>query len=194
MAIELGGIKLNRVHRLVTLEQANLISHRVPGMAGNLVQDLGRDSVFLGISGIFYGSQASKDLEQLRQIYKQRKPVDFIAEIVGRSYFGQVIVERFEVFQLAREPEQFSYTLTIAEYTDPPSSQGGAAVAKVDKSIQVKAKNLMDVATLPDALQLGTIPEITNPFQPLKGALEPVQEATKDLDKVTEGLKAIFGI
>ncbi|NEO65771.1 MAG: hypothetical protein F6J98_37400, partial [Moorea sp. SIO4G2] len=69
-----------------------------------------------------------------------------------------------------------------------------AGVAKVDDSIQVKAKNLMDVATLPDALQLGTIPEITNPFEPLKRALEPVQEATKDLDKVTEGLKAIFGI
>ena len=197
MGIELGGIKLNRVHRIVTIEQADLVSHRVPGMTGNIVQDLGRDSVRLKVSGIFYGAEtASKDLEKLRGIYKKREPVDFLAEIVGQAYFSKVIVEKFEVFQLAREPEQFSYTLVIVEYTEASKKQKtkSSEVAKVNKSIKMEAKITMDVATLPDALQLGTLPEITNPIEPLKGALEPIKEATKSLDEVTTGLKAIFGI
>ena len=196
MAIELGGIKLNRVHRIVTLEQADWVSHRVPGMAGNIVQDLGRDSVRLEISGIFYGDQkAVKDLENLRQLHKKREPVDFLAEIVGQAYFSKVIVEKFEVFQLAQEPEQFSYILAIAEYMDTEQKRPteGQEVAKVGQSIKLEAKTTMDIATLPDALQLGNLPEITNPIEPLRGALEPVKEATKSLEEVTTGLKAIFG-
>lgn len=197
MGIELGGIKLNRVHRIVTLEQADLVSHRVPGMTGNIVQDLGRDSVRLKVSGIFYGVEtAIKDLEKLRGIYKKREPVDFLGEIVGQAYFSKVIVEKFEVFQLAAEPEQFSYTLVIVEYTEASKKKKtkSSGVAKINKSIKMEAKIAIDVATLPDALQLGTLPEITNPIETLKGALEPIKEATKSLDEVTTGLKAIFGI
>jgi hypothetical protein len=191
MAIELGGIKLNRVHRIVTLEQADLVSHRIPGKDGNIVQDLGRDSVRLEINGIFYGAAtASKDLEALRKLYKQRKPVDFVAEIVGQAYFSQVIVEQFEVFQLAGEPEQFSYKLAIAE---SPAETRATAGADLDQGIQVEAGNLINVATLPDALAIGSLPEITNPIEPLKGALEPVKAATENLSAATEGLRAIFG-
>lgn len=197
MTIELGKIKLNRVHRLVTLEKADWVYHRVPGMVGNIVQDMGRDSVQIEISGIFYGIEtASKDLEKLRQIYKKREPVDFLAEIVGQAYFSKVIIEKFEVFQIAEEPEQFSYIITITEYIEAAKRTQIAeqGVAKVNQSVKLEAVTTMDIATLPDALQLGMLPEITNPIEPLKGALEPVKEATKSLDEVTAGLKTIFGI
>jgi hypothetical protein len=191
MTIEIGDIKLNRVHRIVTLETADLISHSIPGKAGNMIQDLGRDSVRLQIHGIFYGAaNASKDLEALRKIYKQREPVDFIAEIVGQAYFSKVIIEQLEVFQLAGEPEQFSYKLAIAE---SPIKTTVTATNNLDAGIQIEASNLINVATIPDALALGYLPEITNPIEPLKGALEPVKAATENLSAATEGLKAIFG-
>jgi DNA circularisation protein N-terminus len=191
MTIELGGIKLNRVHRIVTLEQADLISHRIPGKQGNITQDLGRDSVRLQIYGIFYGAaNASKDLEALRKIYKQRQPVDFVAEIVGQAYFSQVIIEQFEVSQLAGEPEQFSYKLAIAE---SPIEAKLTASPNLDAKIELEANNLINIATIPDVLALGSLPEITNPIEPLRGALEPVKAATQNLNAATEGLKAIFG-
>ena len=37
MPIELAGIRLDRIHKIVTLEQATLVSHRVPGLEGNVV-------------------------------------------------------------------------------------------------------------------------------------------------------------
>ncbi|HBL11930.1 MAG TPA: hypothetical protein DD379_11075 [Cyanobacteria bacterium UBA11162] len=191
MAIEIAHIQLHRVHKIVTLEQANLVYHRVPGRDGNVVQNLGRDSVKLQIEGIFYGSKAQADLEALRKVYKQRQPVDFLAEIVGQAYFSQVILERFEVEQLADYPDQFSYSLTIAEYVAPP--QSASDTAAVDAAISQQAQSFMDVATLPDAISTGSLPNLTNPVEPLKEALTPIKEATEKLKSATESLTSIFG-
>lgn len=194
MAIKLGKVELNRVHRIVTLEQADWVSHRIPGQLGNLVQDFGRDSVRLEIRGIFYGQKAGEDLEFLRKIHKQREPVDFVAEIVGQAYFSQVVLEKFQVFQVADAPEELSYQLTITEYVAPPKPASAPSVSNLNKNIQLEAAKLMKVTSLMDALQMGNLPEITNPIEPLKSALEPVQDATQSFGKVTAGLKVLFNI
>ena len=93
MPIELAGIQLNRIHRITTLEQGAFVYHRIPGLEGDVVQNLGRDSVRLRIEGIFYGDSAREDMESLREIYKAKEPVDFLAEIVGQAYFAQVLLE-----------------------------------------------------------------------------------------------------
>lgn len=194
MAIKLGKVELNKVHKIVTLEQADWVTHRIPGKLGNLVQDLGRDSVQLEISGIFYGQKAGDDLDFLRKIHKQRKAVDFVAEIVGQAYFSQVVLEKMEVWQLARSPDEFSYRLIVQEYVEPPKPIASPGVSNLDQKIKLDAAKLMDVVSLTDALQMGNLPEITNPIAPLKTGLEPVKEATKNFGKATAGLKALFKI
>jgi hypothetical protein len=194
MPIELAGIQLNRIHKIQTLEQGKLVYHQIPGMQGNMVQNLGRESVRLQVRGIFYGANAKKDLEALRKIYKQREPVDFLADVVGQAYFSQVILERFEVVQSAQEPDQFSYILVIAEYIPPSETKTISGASRVDAAIQSDAANFITVATLPDALQIGALPEITNPIEPLKGAINPLKEATNNFDEVTKGLKVLFNL
>lgn len=193
MTVELAGIKLKKVHKISTIEQAALVYHRVPGREGNLVQNLGRDSVQLQIEGIFYGATAKRDLEKLRSVYKQRQPVDFLAEITGQAYFGQVILDQFQVDQSAQYPNQFSYILIVSEYAvSPKSAEIATDIADVDANILAEAENFMDIATLPDLL--GSVPEINNPIQPLSNALADVEKATKTLSTATEGLKTLFGI
>ncbi|MBE5228168.1 MAG: DNA circularization N-terminal domain-containing protein [Microcystis sp.] len=194
MAIEIAGIQLNRVHQIETIEQNNFVYHQIPGKQGNLVQNFGRDSVRLQIKGIFYGNKYLADLEKLRKIYKEQKPVEFIAEIIGQAYFSQVILERFAVVQSATDPEQFSYTLTLAEYVPPTPSQAFAQVAGVDANIKADAASFMTVAMLPDALQFGSIPAITNPIEPLKASLDPIKEATSTLDGNLSDLKSLFNL
>lgn len=190
MPIELAKIQLNRVHQIDTLERAALVYHSVPGLEGSLTQNLGRDSVRLRIEGIFYGVQASQDLETLRKAYKQREPVDFLTDIVGQAYFSQVLLEQFEVFQSAQFPEQFSYRLTIAEYV-PPKKSAAANQAAVKKAIKKQAAALMDIATLPDALTMGSIPELTNPAAPLNGAVDQVATALGGINGPMAGLSAL---
>lgn len=195
MAIELANIQLNKVHRVETLEQAALIPHHVPGLEGNLVQALGRNSVRLGIEGIFYGATAISDLEALREIYKQREPVDFLAEIVGQAYFGQVILEQFEVQQRAGEPDQFNYRLTIAEYVEPPQPQAPTlGVPDVDTAILDEAQNFMDsVSGALAAIDLLSVPDFADPTPPLRGALDQVKTSLDGLSSVATGLQDLFG-
>ena len=191
MPIELASLTLSRVHKIVTVETAALVHHQVPGMDGDAVQNLGRHSVRLRIEGICYGPTAKDDLETLRGLYLKREPVDFIADIVGQAYAAKVVLDRFEVTEAAREPEQYSYALTISEYVEPPTTATG--LDAVNDSIEMDAKAMLDVASLPDALALGSLPELTNPFTPLKGSLDQVQAASSGLLEATEGLKALLG-
>ena len=192
MPIELAGIQLNRIHKIKTLEQAAFVYHRIPGLEGNIVQNLGRDSVRLQIEGIFYGPTAADDLESLRELHKKREPVDLLAEIVGQAYFGQVTLEHLNVRQLAEDPDQFSYTLIIVEYVPPPEPAAAPDFLSVDADILDQAQSFMDIATLPDLI--GSIPEVTDPITPLSGALEDVKQAMTALDPISSGLKTIFGI
>ena len=192
MPIEIGGIELNRVHRLATLEEAALASHRIPGLEGSVVQNMGRASVQLQVEGIFYGATAKEDLEALRTLYKKREPMDFLAQIVGEAYFSQVVITRFEVFEVAGNPDELSYVMQIVEYVEPPEPAAAPDLAGVDASILDDAQAFMDAATLPDLI--GSIPNITNPLAPLDKAMDGVEEAMSGLGAVAGPMQSLFGI
>ncbi len=191
MPIELAGIHLERIHKITTLEQADFVKHRIPGLEGNVLQSLGRESVRLQIEGIFYNSTAKEDMESLRDVYKEKEPVDFLAEIVGQAYFGQVVLEQFEVFQIAQEPDQFSYILTVAEYVEPPEPEGLPGFSDVDAAILDEAQSFMDIATLPDLI--GSIPSLSDPTKPLLGVLDGVRSALEGLNGEMPVLNDLFG-
>jgi len=193
MPVEIAGIKFPRVHRIVTSEQAAFVQHRVPGMDGTLVQNLGRESVRLQIEGIFYGAKASDDLDKLRKLQLKREPVDFIADIIGSAYAGKVTLDEMQVTQSAQQPDQFTYSLTVSEYIEPPQPAAGLT-ASLNDQLKLDALSRLDVSGLADALSLGSLPELTNPFDPLKGALEPTKQATGALMQSVGGLKTLFGV
>lgn len=192
MPIELAGIQLSRIHRITTLEKADFASHRVPGLNGNLVQDLGRESVAVRIEGIFYGTDAGEKLNELREAYKNREPVDFLADIVGDAYFSQVVIAQMDVSQRAEEPEQFSYTLLVYEYVPPPQPATAFAegLSDLDADILDEALNFMDALALPDLLAL---PNVSDPTPPLAAALEGVEAALSPLEGAASGLSDATG-
>lgn len=192
MSIEIGKLKLNKVHRLQTLEKTGFAQHAIPGMNGDIIQDLGRDSVQLQLDGIFYGKTYQDDMKVLRTIYLQRKPVDFIADIVGKAYVSQVVLTHFSVNQSAQDPEQFSYCLILHEYIKPKKNKTNAANDNVNKQIKSDAKMKMKIASLPDDLSLGSLPDITNPFTPLDNALSPVKEAATGFHDSMTALKDLL--
>ena len=190
MPVEIGGIILNRIHKISTLENADFASHRLPGLDGDIVQNMGRHSVRLCIEGIYYGDEAQDNLETLRDLYKAREPVDFLAEIIGQAYFSQVVLERFEVRQAAQEPNQFSYLLDIKEYVPPPEPESGLDLPGLDDAIGLDALDFMGALELPDLLSL---PELTNPTEPLGTVLDGVGSTLDSLMGPATDLNGLFG-
>lgn len=190
MAIEIGGISLNRVHHISTLEKADFVRHRVPGLEGDLVQDMGRASVRLRLQGIFFGETAADDLTALRDLYLAREPIDFLADITGQAYFAQVILEQFEVVQQAGEVEQFSYQLVIAEYVEPPESDLGLDFGEVDLGLELEAFDFMDMIELPDLLG---VPDFGDPTPPLSAVLDGIKNSLSGLTDSANVLSDMFG-
>lgn len=190
MPIEIAGISLPRIHRIATREQADFASHRIPGLDGNVVQDMGRQSVRLNIEGIFYGATAKDDLEALRDVYKAREPVDFLADITGQAYFSQIIVERMEVRQSAEEPEQFSYRLSIAEYVPPPQPAAGFDTPDIDSLMELEALDFLDMIQLPDLL---SVPGFGDPTVPLQSILDNVNGVLSGLTGHASELSDLYG-
>ena len=190
MSVELAGITLTRLHRIAVLEEAAFVHHRVPGLEGDFLQDLGRQSVRLQIEGIFYGVAAKDDLDAIRALHLKREPVDFIADILGGAYAAKVLLTRLEVAEVADEPEQYSFSLIVSEYVEPPKAAG--TMDAVNQNIALDAQAMLDVAALPDALSLGSLPDITNPFAPLQGSLDQVQGAAEGLQDAMSGLHTLL--
>lgn len=196
MAIELAGVKLEKVHKINTLEKADFVYQNVVGMNGNLIQNLGRGAVFLSIEGICYGREAKGDLEKIRTFYLKGEPLDFLADIAGKAYVSKVMADSFFVKQSADEPDQFSYKLVITEYVKSAQQSAMAnekARAKMNNNIKTTAKMRLEMAKLPDALAFGSLPELTNPFEPLDGAMTPVKDAGAGLTDAVSGLKKLLG-
>ncbi|MES0488419.1 MAG: DNA circularization N-terminal domain-containing protein [Leptospirales bacterium] len=191
MAIELAEIELKRVHRIVTQEPTAFVRHAIPGMDGDMVQNLGRGSVRLLIEGIFYGPEAANDLEKLRGLYRKAQPVEFLAEITGQSYFGEVTLEDYRVWQLASEPDQYSYTLTIAEYLKPPEPETVEVPVATEVESQIK-----DLAS--KAMDLVSLPKLENPLPALEKALADIQKGIELLalspNSIIESLRPVFGL
>lgn len=193
MAIEINGIALKFVHRITTQESGGYVAHHVPGMAGDLSQDLGRSSLSVQIEGIFYGQEISKDLSDLRDTHLKREPVEFLAQVTGQVYAAKVLIDSLKVMETGELPDQYTYQLVVVEYVAPPSTGGLAGDAAVNQLAALEAAQLTDLMELPDMLSLGSIPELSNPVAPLKGALTPVQEASSAVLEAAQGLKLLFG-
>ena len=144
MAVELGGIALEHLTHVSVREEGRIVHHAVPGMAGELAQTLGRPSVAVSFSGIFYGPDAADDLNSLRTLYLAQDPVDFFAEAVGEGYFAQVLISRIEVSQRAGFPDQFDLYCEVVEYVEPPEPAIVDPLAQLDTDLLGEATSFMD--------------------------------------------------
>src|SRR5438105_4640110 len=77
-----------RIARIASGESRRISFLPVPGLIGDLSQDLGRGALVVEISGALYGDEARDDfLKQLRQSFLAGTQVDFVADIVNEYVF-----------------------------------------------------------------------------------------------------------
>lgn len=144
MALELAGISLDKLIKVEVREKARFARHAVPGLSGELTQDLGRAAVSVAFQGIFLGAEAADQLKELRDKYLAREPVDFLCEAVGEGYFTQVVIETLHVMQRAGFVDQFDYVCEVAEYVPPPPPAVANPLGDLDTSILDEAAGMMD--------------------------------------------------
>jgi hypothetical protein len=115
----LDNIELPLVREIATHDRRSLSELKPPGMAGSVVQNLGRRPLRVVVSGFATGPDALKTVQTLDDKFRDAKPMPFVGDIVADANLDLVMIEDLRLEELAGKPERFSYVLTLREFIKP---------------------------------------------------------------------------
>lgn len=140
----LDDLELVEVQEIGTYDKRALAEHKPPGMAGSLLQNLGRRPARIVLWGVATGPDALQFTQDLDDRFREGKPLPFIADIVAESRIEQVIIDDLRLQELAGKPERYAYVLTLREFIEPVEP---ATTAPIDADILEDAQSLLDGIT-----------------------------------------------
>ena len=164
----LDDLELPQVQEIATIERRVLAEHKPPGMAGSLLQNLGRRPTRLALWGVASGPDALSFIEKLDGKFRAAQPVPFTADIVADAEIEQVIIDDLRMQELAGKPDRYAYVLTLREFIEPVEPEDLSAL---DTGILDEALGLIDSLTTGFAIveQLSAfVSQLTDLSQALK--------------------------
>jgi hypothetical protein len=183
-----------RIERIATTEMRRLAVLPVPGLSGDLHQDLGRGALAVQISGSLFGDEARDEfLKELREKFLAGEPVDFIADITNESELERVLIVSLSLDEESDHAGIFRYLIALREYTEPPEPAGPSADfgLDVDADLGLDVDLGLDLLDLPSLLV--SVPEVGDLLSPLKPAAAELKSAVSTASKVLEPLKTLLG-
>ena len=115
--------ELRSVYNISLSEKRSIVEHKIPGMEGGLLQDLGREPVKIFFDGIFYGETAKEDLERIRARFKAGAPVPFSSDISGAAEVTQILIEDLHVRDIGGAINRYEYSVMLREYQPPQEEE-----------------------------------------------------------------------
>ena len=185
----LGSFEIVGIESIASSERRALAEHRVPGLAGNYLQDLGTVPNRIVIVGTRYGDDARDGfLTGIRELFSTGAPATFVADINTATDLTEVVLEDLDVAEVAEPQGAFRYRIALRKYVPPPEPP---ATGLLEGGIFDDALGLLDALDALDAL--ASIPDLSDPTAPLTGALEPVHAAVGGLADAAAGIGQLFG-
>jgi hypothetical protein len=189
----IGRWEVPHIEGIASREARRLAVLPVPGLSGDLHQDLGRDALEVELYGSLSGDQARDDfLKELRAPFLAGDPVDFVADIVNESELEQVLITAFELEESADRPEEFRYRLALREYTEPPEPPGLADDfgLDVDGLLDLEVDLGLDLLDL--AGMLGEVPQIGDLLSPVTAAAQTLKDSLAQAGSLFSPLEDLF--
>ena len=137
----LDDLELPQVQEITTYDRRMLAEHKPPGMAGSLLQNLGRRPGSLVLWGVKTGPDALDFIEDLNGKFRSGDPLPFVADIVTDAAIEQMIIDDLQWQELAGKPDRYAYVLTLREYIEPVEPED---TSFLDSDILDDAQGLID--------------------------------------------------
>ena len=190
----IGSWEVPSIEGISSSEERRLAVLPVPGLSGDLHQDLGRGALVVEIHGSLSTDEARDEfLKELREKFLAGEPVDFTADIVKESELEQVLIEALEMEEKAGDPDAFRYRIVLREYTEPPEPAGFGEDfgLDVDDSLGLDVDLGLDMLDLPGIV--AAVPPIGDLLSPIKPAAETLKSTVSQVGTVFEPLNSLFG-
>lgn len=137
----LDDLALPQVQEILTHNVRRLAEHKPPGMAGSLLQNMGRKPTGIVLWGFALGDTARTFLESLDEMFKAGAPLPFTSDIVADAELEQVVIDDLRWEEIAGKPDRYAYLLTLREYIEPTEP---ADLSVLDAEILDEAAGLME--------------------------------------------------
>jgi len=191
----LGQWELPCVERVELLEARRLARLGVPGLTGDLHQDLGAQSLTVAITGSLQGDQRrSEFLTALQEAFLAGDPLSFVADIVESSELEEVVIVGFEVVETDEWADASRYRLVLRQYVEPPPPPSALPELPADllDSLADLAGDLLDGLDL--AGLLGDVPALADPTVPIRPAMDTVRSAVGEVPGLLGELGTALGV
>jgi len=183
------------IERVELLESRRLARVGVPGLDGDLHQDLGRESLAVAITGSLAGDdRRSGFLEALQGKFRAGDPVPFVADIVESAELENVVIAGFEVVETDEWAGAVRYRVVLRQYVEPPEPPAPFPDLGLDAlgDLADLAGSLLDGLDL--AGLLGGVPALADPSEPIRPALDTVRDAVGGVPDLLGDLRGALGV
>jgi hypothetical protein len=157
----LDDLELPQVQELTTYDRRTISELKPPGMAGSVLQNLGRRPLRIVLWGVATGPGAQAIAQKLDRKFRAGKPVPFTGDIVADARLDVVLIEDLRLQELAGKPQRYSYLLTLREYIKPvapgPATESGVDTDILGDAVN-RVKNIADGIELVQTLATGLEP------------------------------------
>jgi hypothetical protein len=191
----LGDWELPSIERVELVESRRLARLGVPGLTGDLHQDLGAESLTVAISGSLQGDdRRSALLEMLQERFRAGDPLPFVADIVESSELEDVLIVGFEIVETDDWSDAIRYRLVLRQYVEPPPPPSPVPELPLDElaGLADLAGSLLDGLDL--AGLLGGVPSLADPSEAIRPAMDGVRDAVGDVPALLGELRGVLGV
>src|SRR5882672_2601019 len=190
----IGGWSPPSIERIASFESRRLAVLPVPGLSGDLHQDMGRGALAIEI----VGSLATDDtrdqfLKDVREKFLAGDPVDFVADIAKESELERVLIEELRFEEIANDADMFRYRIVLREYTEPPEPPAPSLDLGAELGLDLDDLAALGLDALDLPALLGAVPQVGQILEPLKPAAESLKGAVCAATTVLAPLKSLFG-
>jgi hypothetical protein len=192
----LGEWEIPSIEGIYSIEDRKIVHLSVPGLDGDLQQDLGARAHRVEIVGSLATDEARDDfLNKVQTAFQEGEPLSFVADITAATRLEQVLIEGLEVGEVNESDRSFRYRVVLSQYVEPPepeASLDGLGGPELDAELDELADLGLDGLELPDLLL--DVPDLADPIEPVRPAMEGVRNATEGITGLLDGLKDALGV
>lgn len=189
----IGDWEIPRIERIQTLESRRLARLSVPGLRGDLHQDLGQHSLVVEITGSLHGDAERDDfLGSVREPFNAGDPVSFVADITSATELENVLIEHLDLVEGNDHADSFRFVVRLRQYVEPPEPPSPIDDLGAELGAELDALAALGDLALDLPNMLGDIPSIGDPTPPLREALAGVEATMAPLTDLLGELGNVF--
>ena len=121
-----GAIEeIRSIHNLSISGKRRIVELQIPGLTGNVFQDMGRNPLRISFDGELVGPGTMNTLQDLKSKFELKKPVPFLSDITTINDVTEVVIEDFTVNFVGGLTTGSRYSMVLREHKSSSTGGGG---------------------------------------------------------------------